>query len=423
MLRLFIWRKIQFVLKIVLVLIVLGICFCAIFTTLMVISSSVIYYLFFSARPLLYYHYPLHFMKSVVPTNAIISSNGYTQPVMSSVLYSVVPLRKEFNIFFSKEQSHMKRIQQVDLELCFPENELMMQHVGMFNIKMQVIADAPHLYMTDTTVDHYSALGANSKILFTSHTSCMLQYKSNLLRWLDTLFFAPLYLTGWWQQMQRKHVNLLIHNDTILIEQFNNMLQYSNASSIRIELSDDRIQLYSANIHFNAHVVGWRYYTYHYKYLIWSILLPILVINNSIASLVILVIAYILIYTSKNQNKERMESALKEQKGKLIEAKPIVERKEMYKYEKISSVEWTQKSLHKKDVNIPQNEEEKPYKSDFQQALDNIIDSNEFNENNNNLSDETSDNSLLWSEIVSNESKLDSEESSLRNRRKNKVNE
>jgi hypothetical protein len=86
-------------------------------------------------------------------------------------------------------------------------------------------------------------------------------------------------------------------------------------------------------------------------------------------------------------------------------------------------VEWTQKSLDKKDVNIPQNEEEKPYKSDFQQALDNIIDSNEFNENNNNLSDETSDNSLLWSEIISNESKLESEESSLRNRRKNKVNE
>lgn len=84
----------------------------------------------------------------------------------------------------------------------------------------------------------------------------MLRYKSTLYKNIETLFFAPLMILGFTEEKQIQRLPMLVHNDTTLVDEFNAKIQ--KAALLHVSLSDTRVQIYNAHIHFLAKLGGVR---------------------------------------------------------------------------------------------------------------------------------------------------------------------
>uniref|UniRef100_A0A8C4R3A3 Seipin n=1 Tax=Eptatretus burgeri TaxID=7764 RepID=A0A8C4R3A3_EPTBU len=126
----------------------------------------------------------------------------------------------------------------ITLDLDLPES-LTNQQLGMFIVTMTTYANG-------------------GKALLTATKSAMLHYRSWLLQIMETLFFAPLFLTRLVEQKQLMEVLL-----------FSNYQQDAYLPTIGavIEIQIKRIEIYSAFLRVHAHFTGLRYLLYNYPFL------------------------------------------------------------------------------------------------------------------------------------------------------------
>ncbi|XP_059811154.1 seipin isoform X4 [Hypanus sabinus] len=122
---------------------------------------------------------------------------------------------------------------QISLWLQMPESPIN-QNLGMFMVQMSC----------------YTKTGA---IISTISRSAMLHYKSWLLQTLDTLLFAPLFITGLLEQMQ-----------VVEVEFYSDYKEDSYTPTIGavIEIQTKHIEIYKAQLLIRAHFTGIRYLLY-----------------------------------------------------------------------------------------------------------------------------------------------------------------
>ncbi|KAG5363639.1 hypothetical protein CJU89_2815 [Yarrowia sp. B02] len=96
--------------------------------------------------------------------------------------------------------------------------------------------------------------------LFTATRPAILAFQSATMRLMDTLLFAPLYLTGWRKQEQRLHV-YMASNWHVPIEVEDHEFAYAI-----VEL-DRTVDLYGAQIEWRVEWTGLRYFMYHHRIL------------------------------------------------------------------------------------------------------------------------------------------------------------
>ncbi|XP_072736805.1 seipin isoform X3 [Ciconia boyciana] len=96
---------------------------------------------------------------------------------------------------------------------------------------------------------------ANVSLLGGNREKAMLHYRSRLLRTLDTVAFAGLFLAGFAEQKQTLEVELYSHyrEDS-----------YAPTEGAVLEIRSRRIQLYGARLRVHAHFTGLRYLLYHF---------------------------------------------------------------------------------------------------------------------------------------------------------------
>ncbi|XP_038620641.1 seipin [Tachyglossus aculeatus] len=123
----------------------------------------------------------------------------------------------------------------ISLELELPESPVN-QELGMFMV----------------TIACYTRGG---RVISSSARSAMLHYRSALLRYLDTLVFSSLLLTGFAEQKQVLEVELYAdyREDS-----------YAPTTGAVIQIQSNRIQLYGAQLRIHAHFTGLRYLLYNF---------------------------------------------------------------------------------------------------------------------------------------------------------------
>uniref|UniRef100_A0A8D0GX69 Seipin n=1 Tax=Sphenodon punctatus TaxID=8508 RepID=A0A8D0GX69_SPHPU len=123
----------------------------------------------------------------------------------------------------------------ISLELELPES-LVNQDLGMFIVAM-------------------SCYTKGGRIISSSARAAMLHYRSNLLRILDTLAFAGLFLSGFSEQKQ-----------TVEVELYSDYREDSYVPTVGavIEIQTTRIQIYEAHLRIHAHFTGLRYLLYNF---------------------------------------------------------------------------------------------------------------------------------------------------------------
>ncbi|XP_069501275.1 seipin [Ambystoma mexicanum] len=121
------------------------------------------------------------------------------------------------------------------LELEMPESPVN-QNLGMFMVSI-------------------SCYTRGGSIISTSVRSAMLHYKSNLLRLLDTVAYASLFLSGLLEQKQVLEVELYSdYKEDSYVPTFGAL----------IEIQSKRIEIYSAQLKIHAHFTGLRYLLYNF---------------------------------------------------------------------------------------------------------------------------------------------------------------
>ncbi|GAB0202038.1 seipin [Grus japonensis] len=97
--------------------------------------------------------------------------------------------------------------------------------------------------------------GAGGRPLASAARAAMLHYRSRLLRTLDTVAFAGLFLAGFAEQKQTVEVELYSHyrEDS-----------YAPTVGAVLQIQSRRIQLYGARLRVHAHFTGLRYLLYHF---------------------------------------------------------------------------------------------------------------------------------------------------------------
>lgn len=121
------------------------------------------------------------------------------------------------------------------LDLEMPESETN-QNIGMFMVKLEMIA-------------------RNGEIVKYSCRSGVLHFKSHLHRILRTLFFAPLLLSGTFEEKQLVSVSLFEHYEEDPTRP---------AFSSRIEIQSHSIEIYAATLRIHAEFTGLRYFMYYW---------------------------------------------------------------------------------------------------------------------------------------------------------------
>lgn len=122
-----------------------------------------------------------------------------------------------------------------------------------------------------------SVNGINGNSIETSCKSSILEFKSNLLRTLETLVFSPFLLTG--TTSQRQWINIVFFQD------FYN--DPSNlASNIHIQIKSQFIQIYSSQLHIQAELSGLRYIMHHHP---WISSLSGIIANIAVLTIIILI--------------------------------------------------------------------------------------------------------------------------------------
>lgn len=94
--------------------------------------------------------------------------------------------------------------------------------------------------------------------LFTATRPAILAFQSAAMRLMDTLLFAPLYLTGWRKQEQHLHV-YMASNWHVPVDIEDHEFAYAI-----VEL-DRTVDLYGAQIEWRVEWKGLRYFMYHYR--------------------------------------------------------------------------------------------------------------------------------------------------------------
>ncbi|XP_033927750.1 seipin [Melopsittacus undulatus] len=127
------------------------------------------------------------------------------------------------------------QLYRISLELELPESPVN-RALGMFMV----------------TITCY---GAGGRPLATAARPAMLHYRSRLLRTLDTVAFALLFLSGFAEQKQ-----------TVEVELYSQYREDSYEPTVGavLEIQSKRIQLYRAQLRVHAHFTGLRYLLYHF---------------------------------------------------------------------------------------------------------------------------------------------------------------
>ncbi|KAM3825234.1 seipin isoform 1-T2 [Vipera latastei] len=123
----------------------------------------------------------------------------------------------------------------MSLELELPESPVN-QNLGMFMVMI-------------------SCYTKGGRVISSSARAAMLHYRSRLLRILDTLAFAGLFLAGFTEQKQ-----------TVEVELYSDYKEDSYVPTIGavIEIQTTRIQIYGAHLRIHAHFTGLRYILYNF---------------------------------------------------------------------------------------------------------------------------------------------------------------
>ncbi|KAM8986029.1 LOW QUALITY PROTEIN: seipin, partial [Ara ararauna] len=129
------------------------------------------------------------------------------------------------------------QLYRISLELELPESPVN-RALGMFMV----------------SITCYGAGGAPPRLRPRARPQAMLHYRSRLLRTLDTVAFAALFLSGFAEQKQTVEVELYSHyrEDS-----------YEPTLGAVLEIQSKRIQLYRAQLRVHAHY-GLRYLLYHF---------------------------------------------------------------------------------------------------------------------------------------------------------------
>ncbi|XP_072736804.1 seipin isoform X2 [Ciconia boyciana] len=127
------------------------------------------------------------------------------------------------------------QLYRISLELELPESPVN-RDLGMFMVAI-------------------TCYGAGGRPLASAARAAMLHYRSRLLRTLDTVAFAGLFLAGFAEQKQTLEVELYSHyrEDS-----------YAPTEGAVLEIRSRRIQLYGARLRVHAHFTGLRYLLYHF---------------------------------------------------------------------------------------------------------------------------------------------------------------
>lgn len=84
----------------------------------------------------------------------------------------------------------------------------------------------------------------------------MLKYRSWLLRTLDTLVYAPLYLLGFYDQNQLRRVQLFKGYKESA---------YTPTALMVVSIDNADVQVYDVTVAFSVQLYGLRYYMYHWR--------------------------------------------------------------------------------------------------------------------------------------------------------------
>ncbi|XP_064359319.1 seipin isoform X2 [Dromaius novaehollandiae] len=127
------------------------------------------------------------------------------------------------------------QLYRISLELELPESPVN-QELGMFMVVM-------------------TCYTKGGRAVASSARAAMLHYRSGLLRTLDTLAFAGLFLSGFAEQKQ-----------TVEVELYSDYREDSYAPTVGavLEIQSKRIQLYGAQLRIHAHFTGLRYLLYNF---------------------------------------------------------------------------------------------------------------------------------------------------------------
>jgi len=126
----------------------------------------------------------------------------------------------------------------VVLQLDMPESPANQNH-GMFMVNLEIF-------------------DKKDEVVRTSQRSVLLRYKSSLLQIMETLVYAPMFLSGAREQKQ-----------TLMVEFFSRYEEdaYKPASKARITVESKNIQIYSSTLKIYAYFTGLRYLMFNWPIL------------------------------------------------------------------------------------------------------------------------------------------------------------
>jgi seipin len=132
-------------------------------------------------------------------------------------------------------------------------------NVGSIN-KREKRDRAEKLHKEDRIITDHQPEHHPLPALFTATRPAILAFQSATMRVMDTLLFAPLYLTGWKKQEQRLHV-YMASNWHVPADVEDHEFAYAI-----VEL-DRTVDIYGAQIEWRVEWTGLRYFMYHHRVL------------------------------------------------------------------------------------------------------------------------------------------------------------
>lgn len=124
------------------------------------------------------------------------------------------------------------------IELEMPESEVNRKQ-GMYMLQMNLIQ--------------------GGRIVYHTSRPAALRYKSILVRILSGLFYAPLYVSNYKEEIQMLQVQMI--DNYIEGAKFT----YQNLDLLRLDILARDIQIYSCKLHIIANLTGLKYLMYHWQ--------------------------------------------------------------------------------------------------------------------------------------------------------------
>ncbi|XP_019109050.1 seipin isoform X1 [Larimichthys crocea] len=157
------------------------------------------------------------------------------------------------NISLMRNRKHVLtfgQVYRISLHLEMPDCPAN-QELGMFMIKTSC-------FSRDGSQVTSSARSASQLLPASSSRFSMLRYRSDLLKYLETLLFLPAFLSGATEQKQMLEVELFSdYTDD----------PYSPSVTAVIEILSNKVQIYSSHLYIHAHFSGLRYLIFNFPLL------------------------------------------------------------------------------------------------------------------------------------------------------------